>query len=173
EVLDEHVGVTGQRQAQVPAGRLLEIDHHAPLASVDAHEVVALAMAQRRQVARLVAVAGPFDLDDVGGQVGQEPGRERAGQNAGEVQDPDAVKRAIHLCHSPAARYSHGVTLVRGGCAHDCPDTCAWEVTVDGGRAVKLAGAADHPYTRGTLCAKVNHYLDRVYSPHRVLPPPR
>jgi anaerobic selenocysteine-containing dehydrogenase len=63
--------------------------------------------------------------------------------------------------------------LVKGGCAHDCPDTCAWEVTVENGRAVALAGAADHPYTNGGLCAKVNRYLDRVYSPDRVLHPLR
>jgi anaerobic selenocysteine-containing dehydrogenase len=63
--------------------------------------------------------------------------------------------------------------VVRGGCAHDCPDTCAWEVTVEDGRAVRLAGAAGHPYTRGGLCAKVNNYLDRVYSPDRVLHPLR
>ena len=62
---------------------------------------------------------------------------------------------------------------VRGGCAHDCPDTCAWQVTVEDGRAVELAGLADHPYTHAGLCAKVNHYLDRVYSPDRVLHPMR
>jgi anaerobic selenocysteine-containing dehydrogenase len=65
------------------------------------------------------------------------------------------------------------VRVVRGGCAHDCPDTCSWDVTVEDGRAVKLAGVADHPYTRGGLCAKVNNYLDRVYSPDRVLHPLR
>ena len=64
-------------------------------------------------------------------------------------------------------------TVVRGGCSHDCPDSCAWEVTVEDGRAVKLAGDPNHPYTRGTLCAKVNRYLDRVYSPDRVLHPLR
>jgi len=63
--------------------------------------------------------------------------------------------------------------LVRGGCAHDCPDTCAWEVTVEEGRATGLAAAAGHPYTNGALCAKVNRYLDRVYSPDRVLQPLR
>ena len=63
--------------------------------------------------------------------------------------------------------------VVRGGCAHDCPDSCAWLVTVEAGRAVKLAGDPDHPYTRGGLCAKVNRYLDRVYSPDRVLHPLR
>jgi len=64
-------------------------------------------------------------------------------------------------------------TVVRGGCSHDCPDSCAWEVTVEDGRAVKLAGDPNHPYTRGTLCAKVNRYLDRVYSPDRILHPLR
>ncbi|HKA48954.1 MAG TPA: molybdopterin-dependent oxidoreductase [Candidatus Dormibacteraeota bacterium] len=63
--------------------------------------------------------------------------------------------------------------IVRGGCAHDCPDTCAWQVTVQAGKAVKLSGVTDHPYTHGGLCAKVNHYLDRVYSPDRVLHPLR
>ncbi|MBO0690600.1 MAG: molybdopterin-dependent oxidoreductase, partial [Candidatus Dormibacteraeota bacterium] len=64
-------------------------------------------------------------------------------------------------------------TLVKGGCAHDCPDTCAWEVGVEDGQAVELRGALEHPYTNGALCAKVNHYLDRVYDPARVLHPLR
>ncbi len=63
--------------------------------------------------------------------------------------------------------------VVRGGCAHDCPDTCAWQVTVADGRAVKMAGDRAHPITRGALCAKVNNYLDRVYSEARVLHPLR
>ena len=62
---------------------------------------------------------------------------------------------------------------IRGACGHDCPDTCAWVVTVEQGRATALAGDRDHPFTRGTLCAKVNHYLDRVYHPDRVLHPLR
>src|SRR5438477_12425214 len=64
-------------------------------------------------------------------------------------------------------------TVVLGGCPHDCPDSCAWEVTVEEGRAVKLAGSASNPYTHGGLCAKVNQYLDRVYSPDRILHPLR
>jgi anaerobic selenocysteine-containing dehydrogenase len=66
-----------------------------------------------------------------------------------------------------------GPTVIRGACPHDCPDTCAWQVTVADGRATKLVGDPDHPFTRGGLCAKVNHYLDRVYSPDRVLTPLR
>ncbi|MBA2595215.1 MAG: molybdopterin oxidoreductase family protein [Chloroflexia bacterium] len=64
-------------------------------------------------------------------------------------------------------------TVVRGACPHDCPDTCAWLVTVEDGVAVKLVGDPDHPITRGGLCAKVNPYLERVYSPERVLYPLR
>jgi anaerobic selenocysteine-containing dehydrogenase len=64
-------------------------------------------------------------------------------------------------------------TVIKGGCPHDCPDSCAWEVTVEDGRAVKLAGSTSNPYTHGGLCAKVNHYLERVYSPDRILHPLR
>ena len=62
---------------------------------------------------------------------------------------------------------------VLGACHHDCPDTCAWEVTVVDGRATRLRGQSGHPVTRGTLCPKVNRYLDRVYHPDRVLTPLR
>jgi len=46
-------------------------------------------------------------------------------------------------------------------------------VTVDGGRAVEIRGAPDHPTTQGTLCTKVARYLDRTYSADRVLFPMR
>jgi anaerobic selenocysteine-containing dehydrogenase len=66
-----------------------------------------------------------------------------------------------------------GRRVVRGACPHDCPDTCAMLVTVEGGRAVSVRGAADHPPTQGVLCTKVGRYLDRTYSPDRVLHPMR
>jgi anaerobic selenocysteine-containing dehydrogenase len=58
-------------------------------------------------------------------------------------------------------------------CPHDCPDTCVMTVDVEGNRAVALGGDPDHPFTRGFLCAKVNRYLERVYSPERILHPLR
>jgi anaerobic selenocysteine-containing dehydrogenase len=61
--------------------------------------------------------------------------------------------------------------VVRGACGHDCPDTCSWVVEVRDGTAERLYGDPNHPFTRGTLCAKVNHYLERVYHPDRVLYP--
>ena len=55
--------------------------------------------------------------------------------------------------------------LVRGACPHDCPDRCAWVVTDRGRGATSLVGDREHPETRGVLCAKVDHYLERAYSP--------
>jgi anaerobic selenocysteine-containing dehydrogenase len=64
--------------------------------------------------------------------------------------------------------------VVHGVCSLDCPDSCALLVSVDrAGRAQKLAGDPDHPVTRGFLCGKVARYLDRVYSPDRLLYPMR
>jgi anaerobic selenocysteine-containing dehydrogenase len=65
------------------------------------------------------------------------------------------------------------VDEVRGACPHDCPDRCGWVVGVRDGTATALAGAKDHPDTRGVLCAKVDHFLDRVYAESRVLHPLR
>src|SRR5215213_2742889 len=87
-------------------------------------------------------------------------------------------------------------------CPHDCPDTCGMLVRVERGRAVEIHGDGSHPFTganlrfqarerepgtvtvtssvgeresstRGFLCVKVNNYLERVYSPDRVLRPLR
>jgi anaerobic selenocysteine-containing dehydrogenase len=60
-------------------------------------------------------------------------------------------------------------------CTHDCPDSCGVLVTVDTltGKATKVQGDPTHPVTRGFLCGKVARYLDRVYSPERMLYPMR
>src|ERR1051326_1884075 len=63
--------------------------------------------------------------------------------------------------------------IVRGACPHDCPDTCAMLVTVENGRAVRVAGDPDHPFTQGFLCTKVNRYVERTYHPDRLLCPMR
>lgn len=63
---------------------------------------------------------------------------------------------------------------VVGACPLDCPDACSWVVTVDDdGRAVKLRGNRDHPFTRGGLCVKVNPWLEFARSPGRLLHPLR
>src|SRR6202167_399434 len=63
--------------------------------------------------------------------------------------------------------------VVHAARPHDCPDACGVLITIDDGRATRIQGDPEHPVTRGFLCAKVAKYLDRVYSPDRVLYPMR
>jgi anaerobic selenocysteine-containing dehydrogenase len=56
-------------------------------------------------------------------------------------------------------------------CALDCPDTCSLLVNVENGTATRLRGNPDHSVTRGFLCGKVAQYLEREYSPQRLLYP--
>lgn len=58
-------------------------------------------------------------------------------------------------------------------CPLDCPDACSVLVEIEGERAVRLRGNPDHPITQGFLCAKVTRYLERQYSPERLLYPQR
>jgi anaerobic selenocysteine-containing dehydrogenase len=73
------------------------------------------------------------------------------------------------------AENSASLRTVHAVCTHDCPDSCGVLVTVDQltGRAVRVQGDPAHPVTRGFLCGKVARYLDRVYSPERLLYPMR
>src|SRR5574340_1111818 len=63
--------------------------------------------------------------------------------------------------------------IVHAACPHDCPDACGVLITVEDNRATRIQGDPHHPVTRGFLCAKVAKYLERVYSPDRVLYPLR
>lgn len=65
------------------------------------------------------------------------------------------------------------VSTVRTVCPHDCPDACSILATVANGRVLGVAGDPEHPFTRGYLCGKVNHYEQRVHSPERLLRPLR
>ena len=46
-------------------------------------------------------------------------------------------------------------------------------VTVKNGRAVKVAGDPEHPFTNGFLCTKVNRYVERTYHEDRLQYPMR
>ncbi|HLL69876.1 MAG TPA: molybdopterin oxidoreductase family protein [Pyrinomonadaceae bacterium] len=71
------------------------------------------------------------------------------------------------------ATLKNNLKVVRAACPHDCPDTCAMLVTVEDGRAVRVAGDPTHPVTRGTLCTKVANYEQRTHSPDRIQTPLR
>jgi anaerobic selenocysteine-containing dehydrogenase len=52
---------------------------------------------------------------------------------------------------------------VRQTCPLDCPDACSLLVTLENGRAVKIAGDPNHPVTRGFACSKTYRYPERAY----------
>lgn len=60
------------------------------------------------------------------------------------------------------------MSVIKAVCPHDCPDTCLMLVTVEDGRAVRIAGDPEHPMTQGFLCTKVSKYLERTYHPDRL-----
>src|SRR5438132_9177741 len=61
--------------------------------------------------------------------------------------------------------------VIRAVCPHDCPDTCSMLVTVENGRATRIDGDREHPFTQGFLCTKVSKYLERTYHEGRLLYP--
>jgi anaerobic selenocysteine-containing dehydrogenase len=60
---------------------------------------------------------------------------------------------------------------VRAACPFDCPDACGLLVDVEGGRAARVRGDPDHPYSQGSLCPKVNNYERSVYAEGRLTTP--
>ena len=63
------------------------------------------------------------------------------------------------------------IKVRRSVCPYDCPDACGLLVEVVDGKAVKVSGDPEHPFTRGSLCAKMNHYEKTVHSPLRLTRP--
>jgi anaerobic selenocysteine-containing dehydrogenase len=61
--------------------------------------------------------------------------------------------------------------IIRSVCPYDCPDTCGLLVEVIDGKAIKVSGDPEHPFTRGTLCVKMNQYQETVHSPLRLTRP--
>ena len=61
--------------------------------------------------------------------------------------------------------------IKRSVCPYDCPDTCGLLVEVVDGKAVRIQGDPDHPFTRGVLCVKMNRYPETVHSPLRLTTP--
>jgi len=61
--------------------------------------------------------------------------------------------------------------IVKGACPHDCPDTCALEYHVAGGKLIEVKGSSTHSVTAGVLCTKVAKYPLRTYHPTRVKTP--
>ncbi|MEO8658897.1 MAG: molybdopterin-dependent oxidoreductase [Bryobacteraceae bacterium] len=71
----------------------------------------------------------------------------------------------------PTRYNSKVVETLHSVCALDCPDACSVLVKVEDGKATSLRGDPAHPVTRGFLCGKVAQYLEREYSPQRLMFP--
>src|SRR3954464_3759973 len=78
-----------------------------------------------------------------------------------------------HAGAIPDVSVLKGITVVKGACPHDCPDTCSLLTTVHEGVAVKVQGNPEHRHTDGVLCTKVSRYTERTYHPERLLYPMR
>ena len=64
-------------------------------------------------------------------------------------------------------------TTFHGACPHDCPDTCAMDYVVEGGKLVDVRGKKNHPMTRGGLCVKLKDFHAHHANPDRLLYPMR
>src|SRR5688500_1618791 len=62
-------------------------------------------------------------------------------------------------------------SVVQTACPLDCPDACTLNVTVRGGRVIKIDGANENHITNGYICAKVRRFPERVYGEDRLLFP--
>ena len=63
------------------------------------------------------------------------------------------------------------ISIIKGACPHDCPDTCALEYHVADGKLIEVKGSTTHSVTAGVLCTKVAKYPLRTYHPTRIQTP--
>ncbi len=104
EVLDEHVGLGDQAQQQLGAGLGVEVQGDRPLVAPEARPPQGDAVLRRPVGARGIGLARVLDLDDVGAVVAEDRGGQGAGEQGGDVDDPDPGQRG----RSPAVRRCPG-----------------------------------------------------------------
>ena len=97
-VLDNDVGALDEFEEHL-APLAFEVQRYPLLAPVQVHVVGAFVVLERREVARVVTLAGLLDLDDLGAHVGQHHGAEGAGKNPGQVEDAQAAEGAVGVVH--------------------------------------------------------------------------
>src|SRR5438067_5947477 len=111
-------------------------------------------------------------------------GSSRRSKPASQMSLPPRISVALRTCRvaqrprcatgSNSSTYNDAMSeVVKVACPHDCPDTCAMLVTVDDGVATKIQGDPQAPFTEGSICTKVSHYLERTYAPDRLKYPMR
>ena len=101
EVLDQHVGAGQETFEQVGAGGPGQVEGGAALVAAEQrppqrHAVLGGAVAAGR-----IALGGMLDLDDVGAEVSEDGGGERAGEQGGHVHDGDPCQGGLRF-HQPS-----------------------------------------------------------------------
>ena len=120
KALDQHVGLACHREQCVAVGRVAQVQPQHFLAGVEAAKHLARPTGRHvvggsAHVARAVLLAllgRAFDLDDLGAHLGQMLRRQWAGQQAGEVDDANALQwkaRVARAAHSKRPSRSHFV----------------------------------------------------------------
>ena len=111
----------------------------------------------RRQ---FVAVAGAASAVAAAGAAGCAP------QTDGE-KESDLPATGEEGAQEGDAVFKHNT------CPRNCHDTCSLITKVVDGKIVSIAGDPDNPITAGAPCVKMNHYINWVNHPDRVLYPMR
>src|SRR6185369_7624173 len=97
QALHEDVGARHQAAQDLEAALALEIQREAALVAIERHERGALLAPERRRPgARVVAAAGPLDLDDLRAHVAEDLRAERPGDVLGEIDDDEPVEWERH-----------------------------------------------------------------------------
>ena len=78
----------------------------------------------------------------------------------------DHVEKLIPYVVQPEL-ISPGVPLYYASTCRECPAACGLHVKTLEGRPVKLEGNPEHPVNRGTLCARGQAAIGRLYHPDR------
>jgi len=91
---EEHIGLLDEAVHDVATCRLLQVERHALLVAID-HQEVLVPITDRHRLdaahsAALIAALRPFDLDDLGTEVGEMLRRHRPLEPHGEVDDANA-----------------------------------------------------------------------------------
>ena len=101
EVLYQNISTLGEASRHLQVRTVAQVEHDAALVAVDAEEVGAFVIDERRSPHSGVVALGSFDLDDVGTQVTEGHGAKRSGQYPGEIDDPQRGKRRAPIRHLP------------------------------------------------------------------------
>ena len=97
-VLHQDVGAANELVEDLAARGALQVDFDAALVAVERQEAAAVRAleAKTHRTARLVALAGRLDLDDVGAHVAEQHAAERPRHHLADVEDLEMRKRKRH-----------------------------------------------------------------------------